>query len=739
MRRIAMYGKGGIGKSTLAANLSAALAEAGFRVLQIGCDPKQDSTRLLLHGRTIGSVLDYQRRTPPEARRLEAIVHSGYAGVSCVEAGGPEPGVGCAGRGILSTFDLLEQLGIERLHHDIILYDVLGDVVCGGFAVPLRHDYAEMVFIVTSGEFMSLYAANNILRGIRNYEGQGPRVGGLLFNERKLENEEERVERFAQAVGLPIVARFSRSPLFTEAESSGRTIVEAFPETELARRFHDLAFYVANDAHRFDALPVPPDELERVIQGRDSGRLIPRDAELHGKLKALRVPSRQILQACRIEGPPPLPVPPPKRYCSKGVRTHSVLFGCAFNGTVHTLTQIRDASTLVHGPRSCAFLSSLGLVAAARRLREQSAACFEERLPPIHCSQMDEHTVIFGGNSALEDALRRVNDGCRKLLCVVTTCAPGIIGDDARLVVKRFQREHGASRVLLFPSDGVITGDYMQGVLDAMRVVAEELIDPNLEPDEDAVNLVAEKNLASNTEENFFTIRDLLKSLGIRINCRFIRRTTTDEITSFMRGGLNLLAFDDAMGRAVREFLTDQFHARFAVSPFPMGFRATVEWLLEIAKHFHRVDEANTIIDRYSSDYQAWVAKLRPELQGKRVFIAAQNHRIDWVLETALELGMEVVKVGILESAWDDLFLSRYQGRVPMVHPYPRDQREEDIQALNPDLVLINHPWRSLPETVRWDHIPVCPDVGFFTGIKAAARWARLLKVPAKEGWRRDV
>lgn len=734
-----MYGKGGIGKSTLAANLSAALAEAGLRVLQIGCDPKQDSTRLLLHGKTIGSVLDYQRRTPPEARRLKAIVHGGYAGVSCVEAGGPEPGVGCAGRGILSTFDLLEQLGIERLHHDIILYDVLGDVVCGGFAVPLRQDYAETVFIVTSGELMSLYAANNILRGIRNYEGQGPRVGGILFNERKLENEEERVEHFAQAVGLPIVARFSRNRLFAEAEALGRTIVESFPETELARRFHDLAAYVAKDAPRFRALPVPPDELERVVRGQGSVRVIPKDAELGCELKPFPVPYGRILPAGRIEGPPSLPLPPSKRYCSKGVRTHSVLFGCAFNGTVHTLTQIRDASTLVHGPRSCAFLSSQGLVAAARRLRDQYGARFEEKVPPIHCSQMDEHTVIFGGNGALEDALRRVVNVCPKLLCVVTTCAPGIIGDDARLVVKTFQHDDEACRVLLFPSDGVITGDYMQGVLDAMRIVAEELIDPHLERDENAVNIIAEKNLATNTEENFLTIQDLLKSLGIRINCRFIRRTTTDEIASFKRGSLNLLAFDDSMGRAVRDFLTDRFHARFAVSPFPVGFRATVEWLWEIAEHFRRLDEAEKTIERHTSIYRAWIDKLRPELQGKRVFIAAQNHRIDWVLEAALELGMEVLKVGILESTWDDLFLSRYQGRVPIAYPYPRDQRQEDIRALNPDLVLINYPWRTLPETVRWDHIPVCPDVGFFSGIKAAARWARLLNVPAKEGWRRDV
>jgi nitrogenase iron protein len=739
MRRIALYGKGGIGKSTLAANLSAAFGLSGLRVLQVGCDPKQDSTRLLLGGRTIGSALDYQRRTPPAARRLDAIVHAGYAGVSCVEAGGPEPGVGCAGRGILSTFDLLEQLGVERLKHDIILYDVLGDVVCGGFAVPLRDGYAEMVFIVTSGELMALYAANNILRGIRNYEGRGPRVGGICFNERKLEDEAERVERFARAVRLPIVARFPRSERFSEAEASGRTIVEAFPESALADRFHNLAAYVAHDAPRFSARPLTSGELEQVVHGNAWSVGGPEEAPLLADAEASRALSRAPAGPGELGAAPSLPIPPPKRYCSKGVRTQSVLFGCAFNGAVHTVTQIRDTSTLVHGPRSCAYLSSQGLVSAARRLRDHYGARFDRGAPRIRCSDMDEHTVIFGGNGALDDAVRQAAAASHGPLCVVTTCASGIIGDDARLVVKAARDENGGAPILLFPADGDITGDYMQGVLDAMRTVAEELVDPRIEPEGDAVNLVAEKNLAVNTEANFEEVQALLGRLGIRVNCRFIRRTTTAGIAGFKRARLSLLANDDAFGRVVRDFLMDHFGAAFASSPFPVGFQATADWLLEVARHFDRTGTAEAIIEQHRSAYRAMVARLRPELEGKRVFIAAQNHRIDWVLDTALDLGMEILKVGILESVWDDSFLSRYEGRAPIVYPYPREQRDEDMRALNPDLVLVNYPWRTMPESVRCDHVSVCPDVGFFTGVEAAARWSRLLGLPAREGWRRDV
>ncbi len=421
------------------------------------------------------------------------------------------------------------------------------------------------------------------------------------------------------------------------------------------------------------------------------------------------------------------------------MRTQSVLFGCAFNGTVHTVTQIRDALTLVHGPRSCAFLSSQGLVSAARRLRDHFGARFDRGVPQIQCSDMDEHTVIFGGNGALEEAVRRAAAASPGLLCVVTTCASGIIGDDARLVVKALQGDNGAAPILLFPADGDLTGDYMQGVLDAMRTVAEELIDPTIQPEDDTVNVVAEKNLAVNTEANFEVLRELLGRLGIRVNCRFIRRTSTEEIARFRRARLNLLATDDAFGLVVRELFMDRFDSAFATNPFPLGFQATVEWLLEIAGHFDRIGSAEAIIEQHRTAYQAMVARLRPELEGKRVFIAAQNHRIDWVLETALDLGMHIVKVGILESIWDDSFLSRYEGRVPMVYPYPRDRRDEDIRALHPDLVLVNYPWRSIPESVRCDQISVCPDMGFFTGIAAATRWARLLRAPVREGWRQDA
>lgn len=245
MIKIAIYGKGGIGKSTVTANLAAAFAVMGKRVIQIGCDPKADSTINLLGGKPLEPVMNYLRDHDQDPG-IEDIVREGFGGVQCIETGGPTPGIGCAGRGIIATFNLIDDLRIfKKFQPDVVLYDVLGDVVCGGFAVPIREGYAEDILIVTSGEKMALYAANNIKTAVDNFSDRGyAKVKGIVFNHRNVPREEEKVSAFADAAGIPIVGDIPRSDEILEREEEGMTVVQANPNSEISQRFFRLAEFL---------------------------------------------------------------------------------------------------------------------------------------------------------------------------------------------------------------------------------------------------------------------------------------------------------------------------------------------------------------------------------------------------------------------------------------------------------------------------------------------------------------
>ncbi len=243
MLKLAIYGKGGIGKSTMTANLSAAFALLGKRVIQIGCDPKADSTINLLGGRAVEPVMDYLRTHDDYPTDYKQISAEGFGGILCIETGGPTPGLGCAGRGIIATFQLLEELRLFELWKpDVVLYDVLGDVVCGGFAAPIREGYAQKVLIVTSGEKMALYAADNINRAVKNFEDRSyARVLGLILNHRNVEMETEKVRAFASERDLEIVGEIPRSDDIIRFEEEGKTVLEGDSSLEVSRTFTDLA------------------------------------------------------------------------------------------------------------------------------------------------------------------------------------------------------------------------------------------------------------------------------------------------------------------------------------------------------------------------------------------------------------------------------------------------------------------------------------------------------------------
>ncbi len=265
MRKIAIYGKGGIGKSTTTQNTVAALAEMGKRVMVVGCDPKADSTRLLLGGLAQKTVLDTLREEGEDVD-LDDIRRSGFGGTLCVESGGPEPGVGCAGRGIITSINLLEQLGAYKQELDYAFYDVLGDVVCGGFAMPIREGKAQEIYIVCSGEMMAMYAANNICKGIVKFaEAGGVRLGGLICNSRKVDNEREMIEAFAKKLGTQMIHFVPRDNDVQRAEINRKTVIDWNKEAPQAGEYRTLAGNIDKNEMFVIPKPLEIEDLEKLL------------------------------------------------------------------------------------------------------------------------------------------------------------------------------------------------------------------------------------------------------------------------------------------------------------------------------------------------------------------------------------------------------------------------------------------------------------------------------------------
>jgi nitrogenase iron protein NifH len=267
LRQIAFYGKGGIGKSTTSQNTLAALAEMGQKILIVGCDPKADSTRLILHAKAQNSILSLAaEKGTIEDIELEEVMKYGYQKIRCVESGGPEPGVGCAGRGVITALNFLEENGAyENL--DYVSYDVLGDVVCGGFAMPIRENKAQEIYIVMSGEMMAMYAANNISKGILKYANSGGvRLGGLICNERQTDKELDLAENMAKKLGSKLIYFVPRDNVVQHAELRRMTVIEYAPDSEQAGHYRNLAKAIHENAGQgVIPTPITMDELEEML------------------------------------------------------------------------------------------------------------------------------------------------------------------------------------------------------------------------------------------------------------------------------------------------------------------------------------------------------------------------------------------------------------------------------------------------------------------------------------------
>jgi len=289
IRQCAIYGKGGIGKSTTTQNLVAALAEAGKQVMIVGCDPKADSTRLILHSKAQTTVMHLAAEAGTvEDLELEDVMKKGYGDIRCVESGGPEPGVGCAGRGVITAINFLEEEGAYEDELDFVFYDVLGDVVCGGFAMPIRENKAQEIYIVVSGEMMAMYAANNIAKGILKYaHSGGVRLAGLICNSRKVDQESELIEALASKLGTQMIHFLPRDNVVQHAEIRRMTVIEYDPKCGQADEYRALGQKIIDNEKLVVPSPLTMDELEDLLM--EFGLIEEEDKEIIGK-KADEVP-----------------------------------------------------------------------------------------------------------------------------------------------------------------------------------------------------------------------------------------------------------------------------------------------------------------------------------------------------------------------------------------------------------------------------------------------------------------
>jgi nitrogenase molybdenum-iron protein alpha/beta subunit len=505
------------------------------------------------------------------------------------------------------------------------------------------------------------------------------------------------------------------------------TLAEKYRESDITHIFNYLAQKIIAGCTLYESKPLSDEILEHVVLG--TKKPFSSDNDVFD-------PSITSAYDKTFERADSADVTNPNRYLSKSIVYDEPLQGCAFNGAVTMSIHIKDAVVLAHSPKSCAYISYQSISSPGRRgLFERGSLLPVSISPNFECTNMSEAEMIFGGIEVLTSKIKEIKRKKPKAIIIISSCPAGIIGDDIDNV-KYLQEDD--MPIITIKADGNMAGDYIQGMLMCYTILAERIIKKDVAVVPYTVNVIFEKVVAKNTDSNFKVIEGFLCDMGISVNCRFLCETTYDRLENFMSAPLNILAYNDYTGKILEDFFIKKYNCRFLNEPFPVGFGETKKWLKDIGEFFEKKDEADEIIRRNEKSYIQKIEKLKPILAGKKLLIITYNHGLDWILRTVLDIGIEIVKIGILNFSQDSGFRSNLGTTFNLEENYNRLNRESDIKKYRPDIVLSNYESSAECGTYISDTIPMCPDAGFYSGLNLAARWAKLIKLNLREEWKND-
>ena len=608
MFRVAFYGKGGIGKSTVSSNTSFFLASRG-RTVHVGCDPKHDSTRLLLPDGSQETVLDLVRKGVGDPDKISVV---GKGGVLCIESGGPEPGIGCAGKGIITAFGIMRDARIMESNPDFLVYDVLGDVVCGGFAIPMRPDRSDGIVLVTSGEFMSLFACNNILRGILALSGTERRIVGIVANLRGGEAEVKMVSAFAEAVKLPVVSWIPRSRLVAECERMNEPLGVLFPDSDVCEAVRAVAEAIvscSDDRQRMHPpCPLDEDGIAAIARGE--------------------CPVSATMATVCTRGP---------------ISVGTVLETCSAAGAVDIGYYVSGVDILLHSPDSCAYIFSSFHDRMFSNDATDRILDFTPSGAKMYCTGLRDIDSIFGGVRILKSKLEEMIGNGSKDIMVVTTCLAGIIGDDVESVAREVESAHPGVTVTPVLSDGNMTGHMGEGLYMASTALLR-YVRSDVQPDPAMVNILGMSFMKLSYKDKMSSMQGLLDLFGLKVNCMFVGGCDLEDIRNLRRGSMNIMMSNVGLARALGEEVEDRFGIRMFEASAPIGYGGTCAWITALGKELGK--DVSAALNKLEMGYASIVSRYRPILEGVDVAMYYRAPRdVRWLCDLMNDLGMNIVYV----------------------------------------------------------------------------------------------